>query len=225
MKKPWSDDSREITEVINTLVNAGKSVALCANGEGTMHTRLLRVHYHRGQLYLLVRRPSGLAATSTIHSLIFKLKGMPALGFTCRVEKETENLLAAALPEHIFQLELRKESRLRPLHGSMATFFIQEKDRVNICLIEDISRGGARLVGRPKHRISNGDLIGPCTLSFAGHKKRISREITINTASVIRTFQQAGKPGHLGLGLRFNLSPQEKARIDEALNNSNLFGD
>ena len=74
--------------------------------------------------------------------------------------------------------------------------------------------GGAKLLGQPSHSVGLNDMIGPCTLSLAGQNAVISREVTINTAAVVRVEQQGRQQG---LGLKFALSDSEENQLQEQL--------
>jgi hypothetical protein len=146
---------------------------------------------------------------------LFKLEGMPILGFSCPVTRASDTILATMLPYALFSLELRQGNRTDLLPGSMATFFVHGRSQVNICLMENISMGGVKLTGQPTHALGCSDMIGPCTLSLAGQDAIIRREVTINQAAVVRVEQQAGK--QLGFGIRFDLSNSEEQLLREHL--------
>ncbi len=179
---------------------------------------MLKIHYHREWPYLLILRPAGLENSSHIDSVLFKMSGLPILGFSVFVERESTGVLAMRLPDTLFQMELRKNARFAPLQGSMATFFIKDRARVSICTIENISMGGVKLVGRPTHHIKNGAIIGPCTLSMAGRDALIAREVTVDNAALMRITDKEGNSSQSGLGLEFDLSTSETKQLKEHIN-------
>ena len=210
----WSTDSKKIMEAIRALIDGQFSITLQRQGDRPLQSRLLAVHSHRHVPYLLIARPPGLDNAYQIRDLLFKLSGLPILGFSCPVTRDSESILATMLPESLYSLELRQGPRLTALPGSMATFFIRGRALVNICHMENISMGGAKLLGQPSHNIVINDMIGPCTLSLAGQDAVISREVTINTAAVVRVEQQGRQQG---LGLKFALNDSEEQQLQEQL--------
>ncbi len=215
MRRTWSKDPKIILETLSTFIDTGLLVTLPLSSNYSLRTRILRIHYYRKWPYLLILRPNGLGSSQDVQSLLFKMQGFPILGFTCCIERESKSILAVRLPMKIFELELRKNARVEPLQGSMATFFIKNKSRVSICNLENISMGGGKLVGRPTHHIKEKDIIGPCTFSLAGRNALILREVTVNNSSVVRIADEAGHSGQFGLGLNFDLSEDERDQLQE----------
>lgn len=213
-RQVWSTDSKEIMEAIRALIDGQFSVTLQRQGARPLQSRLLAVHTHRHVPYILIARPPGLDNTYQIRDLLFKLSGVPILGFSCPVTRDSESILATMLPEALFSLELRQGPRLAALPGSMATFFVRGRALVNICHMENISMGGVKLLGQPTHSVRLHDMIGPCTLSLAGQDAVISREVTISSAAVVRV-EQNGK--QQGLGLKFSLTESEEQQMEEHL--------
>jgi len=210
----WSTDSKKIMEAIRALIDGQFSITLQRQGDRPLQSRIVALHTHRRVPYLLITRPSGLDNAYQVRDLLFKLSGLPILGFSCPVTRDSESILATMLPESLYSLELRQGPRITALPGSMATFFIRGRALVNICHMENISMGGAKLLGQPSHSVGLNDMIGPCTLSLAGQNAVISREVTINTAAVVRVEQQGRQQG---LGLKFALSDSEENQLQEQL--------
>lgn len=215
MRRPWSQEPNLIMKTLHSFVGKGLPVTLQLRNYGTLRTRLLRIYYHREWPYLLIYKPNSLENSQYLQSLLFKMKGFPVLGFPCRIERESESLLAVRFPDTMFQLELRENGRIEPLPGSMATFFIKNRERVSICTLENVSMTGVKLVGRPTHHIREKDIIGPCTLSLAGRDALISREVTVNKSHVVRIAEEDGHSAQFGLGLRFDLLENEKTQLKE----------
>jgi len=213
-RQPWLTDPKEIMEAIRALIVGQFPVTLQRQGERPLPSRLLAIHFHRETPYLLIARPPGLASVHQVRDLLFKLEGVPILGFSCPVSRASDTILATVLPQALFALELRQEGRIASLPGSMATFFVQGRSLVNICLMENISMGGVKLYGQPTHRLGCNDMVGPCTLSLAGQDAVISREVTITRAAVVRVEPQGGQQG---FGLKFDLNSSEELQLREHL--------
>lgn len=213
-RQVWSTDSKEIMDAIRALIDGQFPVTLQRQGERPLQSRLLAVHTHRHAPYLLIARPPGLGNAYLVRDLLFKLSGLPILGFPCPVTRNSDSILATMLPESLYSLELRQGLRLGALSGSMATFFVRGRALVNICNMEDISMGGVKLLGRPTHSIGLNDMIGPCTLSLAGQDAVISREVTISAATVVRVEQQGKKQS---FALKFALNDSEEEQLREQL--------
>jgi len=214
-QQPWLTDPKEVMEAIRALIVGQFPVTLQLKGGRPLRSRLLAIHFHQQTPYLLIARPPGLKDVYQVRDLLFKLEGMPILGFSCPVTRASDTILATMLPYALFSLELRQGNRTDLLPGSMATFFVHGRSQVNICLMENISMGGVKLTGQPTHALGCSDMIGPCTLSLAGQDAIIRREVTINQAAVVRVEQQAGK--QLGFGIRFDLSNSEEQLLREHL--------
>ena len=213
-RQPWLTDQNEIMDAIRALIDGQFPVTLQRQDGRPLQSRLLAVHSHRHIPYLLIARPPGLKDAYQIRDLLFKLNGLPILGFSCPVTRESDTLLATLLPETLFALELRQRERLEALPGSMATFFVRGHALVNICLMENFSMGGVKLTGQPTHNIKLNDIIGPCTLSLAGQDAIISREVTISRAAVVRA---ESKGGQQVFGLKFELNDNEEQQMLEHL--------
>lgn len=216
-RKTWSSEPGRILEVVNTLIDGRFLVSLQRKSGPALRTRVVQVHYRHGIAYLLLHKPSELQDSRLVRALFFKMQGLPVLGFSCPITRESETLMATMLPRAMYQLELREFARLEPLQGSMATFFIHDRSRVSICMMENIGMGGVKLVGRPVHAIQARDVIGPCTLSLAGRDALINREVTISKATVARVERKRAGADQLGLGIKFELSEAEKGQLKEHL--------
>jgi hypothetical protein len=213
----WSTDHKEILELINAVIDGQHSVALHGLQCQGLRTKILKIHYYRERPYLLLAKPKELVNASSVRDGLFKMSGLPVLGFSCPITREADSILATMLPHTLFKFELRAHARFDPLHGSMATFFSRGGSRVSICTMKDISMGGIKLVGTPTQNLAVNDTIGPCTLSLAGRDALISREITINKAKVIRLENENSSTSQLGLGIQFELQDYEKIELKEHL--------
>lgn len=211
---PWSTDPNDVMEVVSALIDGQFPITLQRHGARPLQSRLVAVHSHRDVPYLLIARPPELTNPYQVRDLLFKLNGLPILGFSCPVTRESDAILATLLPSALFALELRQGARQPAFPGSLATFFIPNRPLVNICLIENISMGGVKLSGHPTHSIGLKDRVGPCTLSLAGRDALIHREVTINSAAVVRIEQQGQQQS---FGLRFDLNESEAQQVREQL--------
>lgn len=214
-RKLWSDDPKKIVEVINALIDGRVSVTLQGRQSLGLWSRIHTIHYHRNIPYLLIAKPKGLESARIIREVLFKMKGLPVLGFSCPITREAESLLATMLPQSVFQLELRAHERLVPLQGSMATFFTRGGSRVSICMMEDICLGGVKLRGTLAQNLAANDIVGPCTLSLAGRDALISREVTVNKAKVIRVDNPQNSSDQRGIGIKFDLQDYEESQLKE----------
>ncbi len=216
-REHWSSDQKEILELINAAIDGNFRVTLQRDGGSPLRSRIVKIHYHRSVPYILLERPAELYNSRKVQDLLFKMRGLPILGFSCPITREGDNLLITMLPKTIFQLELRENQRQFPMKGSMATFFIRDRSRVSICMMENISMGGIKLTGTPSHSVEANDVIGPCTVSLAGRDALISREVTINKAIVTRAVISDGKGSPMQVGIKFDLSEYEGRQLQEHL--------
>jgi len=216
-KIPWSTDRQEILDALNAAIDARLPVTLRCRGRRPARSRITGIHMFRGRPYLILKKPAGLRDSRAVKELVLKVPGLPVLGFSCPVTRESPTVLATMLPTAMHQFELRAAPRLAPPKGSMATFFLAHRSRVSICMMENISICGVKLVGTPTHQISTGDIVGPCTLSLAGRDSLIDREVTIEKGEIVRTVPDDGAPGQWGMGIRFTLSDRERQELQEQL--------
>lgn len=208
----WTTDPKEILTAVNALIDSQSLLTLLRHRAPSCQTRAVKIHVFRGLPYLILHRPLALQHSQELNTVLFKLEGLPILGFPCQIVKETQQLLATVVPRELFQLELRQQSRFAPLHGSMATFFLESRARVNICQLDNISASGAKLIGIQSKLIDIGDDIGPCTLSLAGRNQLVSHELTLPIASVVRTQQEGNKKG-VDVGIKFTLGKAEEQQL------------
>lgn len=211
----WSADPKQLLEVVNALIDG--RVPVCLRGRMTpgLRTRIVKLYYFRNIPYLLMMKPEGMTNSKFVHDLIFKIRGLPVLGFSCPITREADNLIATMMPQALFQIELRQHERLTPLKGSMATFFTRGGSRVSICMMDNICMGGAKLVGSFANTLSVHDIVGPCTLSLAGRDALISREVTVNRARVVRLEEVASSGDSRVIGITFDLQDYEEAQLKE----------
>lgn len=213
-RQPWSTDPKIIMEAIGALIDGHIPVTLQRQGDRPLQSRIIAVHSYRQVPYLLLARPPQLAQPYQVRDLLFKLKGMPILGFSCPVTRESDNILATMMPHAFFALELRHGLRIEAPHGSAASFFVGSRSRVNISALENIGLGGAKLSGQMVHVIGSKDIVGPCTLSLPEKDTVISREVTFNKAIVARVERRGEKQS---FALKFELSPGEEQQMREYL--------
>jgi hypothetical protein len=214
-KRLWSTDPNEILVFINTIIAGGLPVLLQMAEERSIRTKIAGIHFHHKIAYLLLAKPTGMSNARNIRGVMCKVVGLPVMAFSCSIASDGEKVMASMLPRSVYSLDCRAFPRLKPKDGSMATFFIKGGSRVSICMMADISMGGVRLVGKPTRSVQKNDVIGPCTLSLAGRDALISRELTVNKATVVRLEEDGDGAGQLGLGLKFDLNEREKLQLKE----------
>ena len=202
-------------KAVSALIDGQMPITLQRRGGRPLQSRIVAIHIHCHVPYLLIARPAELTNAYQVRDLLFKLKGAPILGFSCPVTRESDAILATILPTALFAIELRQVERHDALPGSIATFFVPNRPLVNICVIENISLGGVKLSGQPTHTIKRNDRIGPCTLSLSGPDTLIHREVTINTAAVVRVERQQGRQQIFGF--KFELNDGEAQQVSEQI--------
>ncbi len=184
-------------------------------GAGTVRSKISGIHLHKQTPYLLLVRPPDLGDSRNVLELVCKVSGLPIMSFSCPVIMDGPHVMAARIPSKVYSLDCRAFPRIKPSEGSMATFFIKGGSRVSICMMADISMGGTRLVGKPNRNVMCNDIIGPCTLSLAGRDALITREITVDKATIVRLEEGNGRAGQLEMGVKFDLNEREKQHLKE----------
>lgn len=213
-RKPWTIEAKQIMEAVRAVIDGQLPVVLQLRRGRPVQSHLVDIHTHGQIPYLLIARPPGLVNVYEIRDLVFKLRGLPVLGFSCPVTRASDTLLATMLPLSLFSLELREMGRTSSPPGSMAKFFVPGRSQVNICMLENVSMSGVKLSGQPVHAIVRNELIGPCTFSLAGQEALITREVTINRATVVRVASQGQKQD---FGLKLDLNDSEGLQLQEHL--------
>jgi len=214
----WTNDQKQIIEALNTLIDGGFATFLQRCSGKSLRTRVISIRDYHKRPYVVLTKPVELEDSRSIKELCFKIPGLPILGFSCPIIREGGGLLASLLPTHIFQIDLRSCLRLPAPPGSMATFFAKGRARVSICMMEAISMGGVKLMGNPTIALTGDDLIGPCTISFAGRDALISREVTINKATVVRIKSSGNNASQHEMAFKFELSGREEVQLKEHVN-------
>lgn len=207
MNELWTKDSKQILYALNSVAERSVSFAIQQKGR-FFATKALKLHVHKGKEYLIMERPEKLVSSLDISSILYKVKGLPVLGFKVSEVKASEKFLATLLPCEIFLVQRRRHTRYIAPKGSIATFFLPSRQRPNVCMLQDISMGGVKLHGGLNNSISKKDMIGPCTLTLTGYESLITRQVTLQSSYVVRNF--AMRNGKVELGLRFDLNTDEE---------------
>lgn len=214
MNELWTKDSKQILYALNSLAERGVSLAIQHKGRFFV-TKPVKLHDRKGKEYLIMERPAKLGFPHDISSILYKVKGLPVLGFKVSEVRVSGKFLATSLPREIFLVQRRQHTRYITPKGSIATFFLPFRQRPNVCMLQDISMGGLKLQGRLNSSVSKKDMIGPCTLTLTGYESLITRQVTLESSYVVRNY--ARRNGNVELGLRFDLKSDEEELLGRQL--------
>lgn len=214
MNQVWTTNADKILESFTSAIAADVDFSLLLTGGSKKTGRALKLHSYEGKMYFIMQRPPDFLSSHEVQGVFFKVQGLPALSFHCNLLKRTEKLLAFPVPRELFFVQRRRHPRFLTPQGSIASFFLDKKERVNVCLIKDISMGGAKLQGSPAYRLNPRDVIGPSTLTISGYESLLTREITLQKATIVRT----NINDKMEIGLSFMLNNKEKQQMSSHLN-------
>lgn len=216
MNQVWTTDSAKIHESLRAVISEDVDVSLQLTNGTLTKSRAVKIHNHGGKLYILFLRTSDIQAVRQIQAVFFKPAGLPILGFHSTTIKASEKLLAFPLPDELFYVQRRKHPRFLTPQGSVISFLMDGRERANVCLLKDISKGGARLHGSPIYPVMTHDIIGPSTLTLSGYESLITREVTLQKAKIVRV--RRGNKSKAEMGINFMLSTKEKQQLNNHLN-------
>ncbi len=213
MNQVWTTDTNKILESFSSAIAAEIDFSLLLAGGSKITARALKLHSYEGKMYFILQCPPDLLASQEIDSVFFKMPGHPILSFHCDPLKRSEKLLAFPVPQELFFVQRRQHPRFLTPQGSIAAFLLNDKERANVCLMKDISMGGAKLHGSPAYRVRPQDVIGPSTLTLSGYESLLTREITLQKAKIVRT----NINDKMEIGLSFMLNNKEKQQLSSHL--------
>lgn len=214
MKEPWSSDRDEILMELISIANRDVSVSIYSKkGEPPFSSTIHGVCGHAGSDYLVLKKPSSWQE-SPESCVLYKKKGEPSKGFLLKTRKSSGKKLAAAIPDEIFQINLRKQVRVDTPSTSKVSFFLKNKGKLNACGVKDISSKGACLVGYPESHIEKGDELGPVTLTLtmASYKTEF-HDIVVPVARVARI--QEDQEGKKVIGIAFQLDNDAQEQMNK----------
>lgn len=214
MKEPWISDRDEILMELISIANKKVSVSIYSKKDEPPFSSILQgVCGHAGSDYLVLNKPASWE-DSPESCVLYKKKGEPSKGFLLKTRKTSDNKLAAAIPEEIFQINLRKQVRVDTPHTSKGSFFLKNKGRLNTCKVKDISMRGACLVGYPVSQIKEGDELGPVTLTLTMTSYTTEfHDIVVPLAKVARIHED--DEGRTVIGIAFQLDSEAQEQMSK----------
>lgn len=214
MKEPWISDRDEILTELISVANSKTSMSIYSRkGEPPFSSTLQGVCGHAGSDYLVLKKPASWE-DSPESCVLYKRKGEPSKGFLLKTKKTSDNKLAAAIPEEIFQINLRKQVRVETPHTSKGSFFLKNKGRLNTCRVKDISLRGACLVGYPVSQVKEGDELAPVTLTLTMTRYKTEfHEIVVPVARVARIHED--EAGRIVIGIAFELESDMQEQVNQ----------
>ena len=213
----WTQDTDKIFSSLKRAIDKHIPLRLQNAGVFLDTTMLCKIHEHKAEKYLVLKKPKGLESSRDIDTVSFKSMGFPNVLFPCFISRETEKLMAARLPEEFFFIQHRLSPRFITLRGSMVSFLVSNRRKLNICELIDVSIEGARLTGKPLYEIKEGDRIRQCTLFLTGHQSIVVKEFMVRNATVMRIFESDKGDGEIELGIRFDLTLSERRQLESLL--------
>ena len=165
---------------------------------------------------LVLFKPKEFEARQEMCNIFYRLEGQYMRGFQAVPHKEAKRFLALELPNDIFQIQLRKNPRVKTPPDSRVMFSQVGKQRLILTNLLDISLGGAKLRGRITANIKKGDIIGPLSLTLCMKNFKLD-ETTLNIykAKVIRIKEIGGDEQETELAISYKLNEKEQMPLED----------
>lgn len=224
MKESWISDSEEVLVELISLIDNKVPLSIYYKKDFPPFSVVLQhVFGCEGCDYLILEKPAGFEKRDE-YCALYKKKGEPSKGFLLTIKNISGKQLAAAIPEEIFRINLRRHARIDTPDTSTATFLLENSGGdINTCRVKDVSLQGACLSGRPVSTINVGDELGSVTLTLTMEDyKTETRDIVVPTAKVVRTARDdagekiAGISFHPDDDMREQLSKYMDIRVWES---------
>ncbi len=218
MRELWTRDREAIRHELE--LAAGRrlpAVLLDGRGQRVLACRFVRLLWHAGQGFVVIRRMPGFAHADPQEAvwLAYRFANRPVVLCRAVAPRAARDLLAFPLPSQLYFMQRRRHRRYFIRHQGVVSFFVANRARVCQMRLADISLEGACLVGLPRYDLGPADRLGPATFSVVTEGEPIVKEVTISHAAVVR--HRPRSASELELGIRFVLDQAERLAVTRLL--------
>jgi len=209
MKNIWTEDAETIRQEIEFLIE--NKISLVCGRKGLEQMAKLPISgitvSNNGPL-LILYHPHEPTCSSKRCTFYYHVKGNPLRVFECNRIKKVEKFVAFELPKQIFNIIKRKSQRITTPNNSIATFSIQNKQRIYNGTIDDVSLEGAKLSVDIPSLIERGSII--CHITFNIFYLKASKDETvINIPEAEIAWAKHDKERTTTIGIKFVLSEKD----------------
>ena len=216
MKEKWLSNTEQIiNELISVITNKLNLFLYTEEEPGGLITTATHVCSYDGEDYLLLKS-DGELKTGQRGFLVYKqLSGELSRGFTLKVKRSTKKQVAVSLPREIFQIQRREYPRIMIPGELVVNFYIKNEQIRNTMKVMDITMSSARLIGVPRHRLSEETKLERMTFQL---KRKLYRNdnytITIRSAVVKKLKMNRQILGEVEVVVCFQPSLVEEEQLD-----------
>ena len=213
MQKLWSDDPEIIEDELRVLIARREPLTLYRRGTTQHKVTPADISPQKTFKILTLAKDGEFAAPKEPCLFLYQTNGLGMRCFQASVLLETITEMGVALPHVIHSIhQYRKHHRHQTSTRSTVTFTRPGGRIVNHGVVQNVSKEGAKLVGRFSQHIKEGDLLSPITLTlrlrFGDHEERV----TASEAMVRRIVEVDEEIREFGV--QFLLSNAEQANLE-----------
>ncbi|MFZ5773968.1 MAG: PilZ domain-containing protein [Thermodesulfobacteriota bacterium] len=213
MQKLWSDDPEIIEGELEQLVARQAPLTLYRRGEEQHRLSPADITPQKNFKLLTLRKEGEFAAPSEPCLFLYQSTGNGMRCFQATVLVETRTELGVPLPQAIHAIhQYRKHRRYQTSTRSTVTFTRPGGRVVNHGVVQNVSKEGAKLLGKFSHHIKVGDQLSPLTMTLRLRFGDHAEWVTASVATVRRIIEVDEE--HREFGVEFQLSPTEQANLE-----------
>ena len=217
MKNTWADDPKKIRAELQYIIDNKVSIVFVCQDAKAIKVTAKGIAKSKDEALLVLYYPDDFTDFTIQCIGYYHLEGKPMRGFQCLPVKKTDAYLGVKIPQEMFEIQRRKHKRFTAPPQSVATFTMQNRQRVLSGTITDISQEGAKIVGNFPTVILKNDILTPVSLTLFQRFKFLNETIVhIPEATVTRSAGDDETTSELAL--HFELPPDKLAPLAEYLN-------
>lgn len=217
MKTLFTDDFTTIREQFDQLVSA-KTKLFCL--------RRVKEHLPQGELYvegitkfgsdeiMVINHPQEMSCPRRTCEFFYHIDGNPFRSFESIKVKQAEKYLGLKIPPEIFDIQRRCFPRVATPSNCSVVFLFRNSQRVNSCLVTDVSLAGARVVCDIPSPVEKGDIVSPLTISLFRRYDNVE-EIQINVPEATVAWAAGNNYQTNAIGLQFSLQGESEKKLAE----------
>ncbi len=213
MKNLWTEDAETIRQEIDFLIE-NKIALICGRTGLEKMTKLpiSGITISNNVPLLILFHPQEPSCSIKKCTFYYHIKGNPLRVFECTRIKKVDKFVAFELPAKIFNIIKRKSQRVPTPNNSIATFSIQNKQRIYNGTVNDISLEGAKISVEIPALVKKGSIICHITLTIF-YLKASRDETVINIPEAEIAWSKFDKERTTTLGIKFMLSEKDLDKL------------
>lgn len=213
MKNLWTDDADTIRQEIEFLIENKISLICGRRGlERMAKLPISGITISNNVPLLILYHPHEPSCSFNKCIFYYHVKGNPLRVFECTRIKKADKFVGFELPKQIFNIHKRVSQRIATPNNSIATFSIQNKQRIYNGIVEDISLEGTKLQVDIPAMLSKGSILCHITLTIY-YVKSLKDETVINIPEAEVAWAKCDKERTTTVGLKFVLSEKNLDKL------------